>query len=273
MAHGRRSSEEVTEAILTAARSQFAARGFDGARMQDVAEAAGVYEPMVYRRFPSKTELFRAAVTEPLRQGVETFLDGQAAWTGSQAAEAQLRSYLEPLYTMLVEHRENWIAFVGAPAEDFDVVHDRPLNGLGLCWLADRLLPNGGDLAALGAFSGGDATHAGAIIFSMVLGMALMEPYMTAHSTPLDRSVLIDQMVRFALGPAGSEPRAGHDPHDATEAPAQLDGGPGAVSTRVIVEELLRHVSNAERRAIEAELQLERLMNGVREDGDGSVAP
>lgn len=266
MANGRRSSEEVTEAILTAARSQFAARGFDGARMQDVAEAAGVYEPMVYRRFPSKTELFRAAVTEPLQHGVETFLDGQDAWTGGQAAEAQLRSYLEPLYTMLVEHRENWIAFVGAPSENFEAVHDRPLNGLGLCWLADRLLPNNGDLAALGSFSGGDATHAGAIIFSMVLGMALMEPYMTAHATPLDRGVLIDQMVQFALGPTGGRPRAAHDPEDTAPPPARPDGGADAVSARFIVEELLRHVSSTERRAMEAELQLERLTNATRQD-------
>lgn len=259
MANGRRSSKEVTEAILSAARSLFAARGFDGTKMQDVAEAAGVYEPMVYRRYPSKAELFSAAVTEPLKQGVDTFLDGQDAWTGGHAAEAQLRSYLEPLYTMLVEHRENWIAFVGAPSEDFNEVHDQPLNGLGLCWLTQRLLPNDGDLATLGAFSPGDATHAGAIIFSMIVGMALMEPYIAAHTTPLDRGVLIEQMVQIALGPAAGRAGAGDETLADVESRDPIDSDPANASARLIVAELLRHVSTAERRAVEAELQLERL--------------
>ncbi len=46
--------------ILDAAAAVFASRGYDPTRMTDVAEAAGVTKPLLYKHFPSKDALFRA---------------------------------------------------------------------------------------------------------------------------------------------------------------------------------------------------------------------
>lgn len=50
--------------ILRAAQGVFNARGFAGARMEDVARAAGLSKAALYLQFASKQELFQALVTE-----------------------------------------------------------------------------------------------------------------------------------------------------------------------------------------------------------------
>lgn len=57
LAHADRRSS-----ILEAATTAFAAKGFDGARTLEIAEAAGVSEALLYRHFPSKQALYDAVL-------------------------------------------------------------------------------------------------------------------------------------------------------------------------------------------------------------------
>ncbi|HEY4411030.1 MAG TPA: helix-turn-helix domain-containing protein [Acidimicrobiia bacterium] len=59
---------ERREKILEAARRVFLESGFAGARTRRIAEEAGITEALLYRFYPSKTEIFRAAVHEPLER-------------------------------------------------------------------------------------------------------------------------------------------------------------------------------------------------------------
>ena len=52
--------------ILDAARDLFSRKGFEAARMDDVAAAAGVTKPAVYRYFPGKDRLIEALMEEDL---------------------------------------------------------------------------------------------------------------------------------------------------------------------------------------------------------------
>jgi AcrR family transcriptional regulator len=52
--------------ILSSAREVFQASGFDGARIKEIAERAGIAEAMIYRHFPSKQDLFNEAILAPL---------------------------------------------------------------------------------------------------------------------------------------------------------------------------------------------------------------
>jgi len=54
--------ERTRNALITAARSVFEQRGFDGTRMGDIAEAAGVSHGTVYTWFATKEELLHAVV-------------------------------------------------------------------------------------------------------------------------------------------------------------------------------------------------------------------
>jgi AcrR family transcriptional regulator len=63
LARARRSTPEVRQAdILDAALAEFAAHGFEGARMEDVARHAHVSKGTVYLYYPTKQALFEALV-------------------------------------------------------------------------------------------------------------------------------------------------------------------------------------------------------------------
>lgn len=64
---GRRPGRQDTrEAILSAARSAFAEKGFDGASIRQIAGAAGVDPALVHHYFGTKDQLFVAAMDFPL---------------------------------------------------------------------------------------------------------------------------------------------------------------------------------------------------------------
>jgi AcrR family transcriptional regulator len=67
---GRRpGNPDTREAVLAAARAQFAERGFDGATIRGIAALAGVDPALVHHYFGSKDKLFLAAVQAPADPG------------------------------------------------------------------------------------------------------------------------------------------------------------------------------------------------------------
>ena len=58
MAVIRLDSEERRKAIIDAALPLFARKGFAATTTKDLARAAGVSEPLLYRHFPSKEALY-----------------------------------------------------------------------------------------------------------------------------------------------------------------------------------------------------------------------
>lgn len=77
--------------LLAAARDAFNARGFAGARMEDVAAAVGISKAALYLDFPSKQALFEALVGEL----IEATLPAAApADFGDTPAEALLKGFI-----------------------------------------------------------------------------------------------------------------------------------------------------------------------------------
>ncbi len=70
-----RRGERTAGRILDAAESTFAARGFAGATLRDIADAVGVREPSLYNHFAGKEALYRAVLTRAFAPLVEA-LDG-----------------------------------------------------------------------------------------------------------------------------------------------------------------------------------------------------
>lgn len=62
----RRGGADTREALLTAARTEFAERGFDGATVRRIAERAGVDPAMVNHWFGGKEQLFIATLDLPI---------------------------------------------------------------------------------------------------------------------------------------------------------------------------------------------------------------
>ena len=71
----RRRAEARPEEILEAALEEFTARGFEAARMEDIAKRAGLSKAAIYLYFPSKMAVLEALIEAkvgPLARGVET---------------------------------------------------------------------------------------------------------------------------------------------------------------------------------------------------------
>ncbi|HVQ40714.1 MAG TPA: TetR/AcrR family transcriptional regulator [Vicinamibacterales bacterium] len=63
-AHSRPPAGQTRERLLVAAREEFAARGFDGAKVDRIARRARINKAMVYYHFPSKAALYLAILLE-----------------------------------------------------------------------------------------------------------------------------------------------------------------------------------------------------------------
>lgn len=64
----RLSGSDRRTSILKAAKSVFAANGYEGAKTLQIAVAAGVSEALVFRHFPSKATLYRAVLRQLIRE-------------------------------------------------------------------------------------------------------------------------------------------------------------------------------------------------------------
>jgi AcrR family transcriptional regulator len=91
------SAEERREAILEAARDEFAATGFHGTSTETIAERAGISQPYLFRLFGTKKELFIASVRRCFRETLETFQRAAEGKRGQEALDAMGEAYLELL--------------------------------------------------------------------------------------------------------------------------------------------------------------------------------
>jgi AcrR family transcriptional regulator len=81
------SAEQTTARLLAAARVQFGDRGYGGARMTEIADAAGVVHSAIYQYFQSKRALYRAVFDAALAELMPEYL---AAIEGAECFRDQI---------------------------------------------------------------------------------------------------------------------------------------------------------------------------------------
>lgn len=101
------SGPERREQLLEAARGEFLNRGFAGARVQDVANAAGVNIALLYKHFESKDELFEHAVMAPLRGRLGLLIEEIRTLPVDPAGRVQLELTREFVRTLLAAFAES----------------------------------------------------------------------------------------------------------------------------------------------------------------------
>jgi AcrR family transcriptional regulator len=96
--------EERRALIVEAAGRLFGDRGYEGARLDDVAAAAGVTKPILYRHFESKRALYLALLAR--------HRDDLASFAGAIPAEgppeARLRAVLDVWFAYVEDHSYAW---------------------------------------------------------------------------------------------------------------------------------------------------------------------
>jgi len=104
----RRNAEASRAQVWAAAAAEFAARGFDGAKVDRIAADAGVNKAMIYYHFKSKAGLFNAilhdtfsAITEAVRvvaEGGGPPEDRLRAYVAAMAHVADERPFFPPIW-------------------------------------------------------------------------------------------------------------------------------------------------------------------------------
>lgn len=108
--HAGENKDGRRQHVLDVALLIFARYGYRKASVEDVARAADISRPGLYLYFPSKQELFRAAVTYALDRDVA-------------AAERTLVDTARPLRDRLIDAFDQWTGrYVGPLAQDVAVV-------------------------------------------------------------------------------------------------------------------------------------------------------
>jgi AcrR family transcriptional regulator len=96
--------EERRELVLEAAGRLFGERGYEATRIEDIAAAAGVTKPIVYRHFASKRDLY-LALLDRHRDDLPGFV---ASMPSAGTAEERLRAVLDVWLDYVEAHSYSW---------------------------------------------------------------------------------------------------------------------------------------------------------------------
>ncbi len=171
-----RRSDRARAAIQTAAAELFAAHGYEGASVRDIAERAKIDPSMVIRYFGSKDALFAATATFDLA------LPDVASIPRARIGETLVAHFLRVWSSG--ENNGLQVLLRSAPSNEFAADRIRAV-------FATQVLPT------LVAFAGADAPRRAGLVASQMLGLALCR--YIVKIPPL--VMLSDEEVVAAIGP------------------------------------------------------------------------
>src|SRR3954449_8704263 len=93
----RLSAAERRDDVLDHALTAFAAKGYEGTSTEDIAKAAGISQPYLFRLFGTKKELYIASVTRCYRETLDLFQRAAEGHRGAEALHAIGTAYMEQL--------------------------------------------------------------------------------------------------------------------------------------------------------------------------------
>jgi len=134
-------------AILDAAMEAFAASGYHGTSIDDIASTAGISKALIYEHFDSKRELHATLVAE---QAQELFDRLAANALAGESGAQRLRGGVEAFLGFVEERREGWRALFRDAAdpemgEVFDRVQNQATAAIAALMRADAATPPASD--------------------------------------------------------------------------------------------------------------------------------
>jgi len=99
----KEAAEQRRQSILEAARTVFARKGYDASGVEDIAEQAGIGKGTLYLYFPSKEQIYLAALLEEARK---LNADSRDAMAGAETWQGKLRAFVETRLRYFDEHQD-----------------------------------------------------------------------------------------------------------------------------------------------------------------------
>ena len=118
----RQTADERREAVLIAATHEFAVKGLHGASTEDIARAAGISQPYLFRLFGTKKELFKATVSRCFRETLEMMQRAAEGKRGEEALTAIGEAYRELLENDRVRLRAQMQSYVACDDQEIAAV-------------------------------------------------------------------------------------------------------------------------------------------------------
>jgi len=95
----RQTAEQRREAVLAAALDAFARGGLHGTSTEEIAAAAGISQPYLFRLFGTKKKLFLATIERCMADTLELFRQAAGERRGEEALDAMGQAYLAMVTT------------------------------------------------------------------------------------------------------------------------------------------------------------------------------
>jgi AcrR family transcriptional regulator len=183
--------------LLEAARDLFARQDYRGTTTRDIAEAAGVTEPLVFRHFGSKAALFREALVVPFTSFVDEFGRTWRAVVPEETDEDELaRHFVGQLYDVFVEHRGLVVTLLASEALSEEEMTDAGIADI------RRALAALGQIGAEGMDIRGMQTSqpdlAAYSTVAMIAGMAALRPTFFGPRQP-SREAIVEELTQAIL--------------------------------------------------------------------------
>ncbi|MBT8798089.1 TetR family transcriptional regulator [Microbacterium flavum] len=188
----RGGASDARERILAAAATEFGARGYDGATMRAIADAAGVDAALVHHYFGTKSALFTATVDVPVdpSQLVGAALEGDLDTAGERLVRLVVGLWDSPAF------RTRGVALLRA------VIGTRRTSSLLVGFVSREILHRIGERVG----GGQDARHRSALVASQIVGLILtryvieLEPIASASADELAADIG-PTIQRYLTGP------------------------------------------------------------------------
>jgi AcrR family transcriptional regulator len=197
--------------LLESARALFAERGYAGTSTREIARAASVTEPMIFRHFGSKAKLFEEAVLGPFNTFVSKHIEDWAARPrGAKDAYRETHEFYRGVYDVLAANRELIHELIGARAVGGSLAADTS----SAPWLG-ALLEQFEEIIERERDDGGFRLFNSAVMsrlmFGLVFSLAIHGDWMFEGASRPRPSVeaFIDEMARltiYGVYPEGARP-------------------------------------------------------------------
>lgn len=206
-------AERTRGAIISAAADQFLDKGFLGASMDEIAEAAHVSKQTVYAHFSSKEALFLAMVQGLTGAAGDEFQDRLADPTGGQPVEAFLFDFAVLQLTIvmtprLMQLRRTVIGEVGRFPQLGRALHEKgPTRSIERLEHAFAVYGEKGDLAI-------DNPRRAAFFFNwLIMGGPVNDVMLLGNGAILDKAAIVSharEAVRIFLAAYALDDRRGN---------------------------------------------------------------
>ncbi|MEB3068703.1 TetR/AcrR family transcriptional regulator [[Mycobacterium] vasticus] len=193
----RRPRGEPRRLLLDAARDLFARRDYRSTTTREIATAAGVTEPLLFRHFGSKAALFREALVVPFTSFIDDFGATWSSLDRDQTSEEDLaRHFVGRLYDVFVRHQGLLITLMASDSLPEDEIAEAGIAEVRRAIaLLGQISAEGMDLRSIGSAHPQLPAHS---TVAMIAGMAALRSTYFG-SRPPSRKVIVEELTQASL--------------------------------------------------------------------------